>query len=125
MVDELDEGGQAPRLTELEEARAGVQLSRRLAVESLMATQDMPDVELLLDELVNRPPWHRQAACRGVGPDLFFPDRGDRLDKALAYCDGCVVRSQCLDSALQVATTTGVWGGTSGRHRKGLRRAVA
>jgi WhiB family redox-sensing transcriptional regulator len=86
----------------------------------------MPDVELLLDELVNRPAWHRSAACRGVGPDLFFPERGSGpLDAALAYCERCPVQAQCLAAGSKVGRTSGIWGGTSARQRQGLRRRVA
>jgi hypothetical protein len=71
---------QPPTLTELEEARAGAQLARQIDLSLLMASDDPPDVGVLLAELVNRPAWHRQAACRGAGPDLFFPERGSRRD---------------------------------------------
>jgi len=89
-----------------------------------MASDDPADVEVLA-QLVNRPAWHRQANCRGADPDLFFPERGDRPAQALAYCEDCSVRPECLASALEVAWTTGVWGGTTGAARKGLRRSVA
>lgn len=58
---------QPPTLTELEEARANVQESRRVALEALMASEDMPDVEAPPAELVNRPEWHRRARCRVRG----------------------------------------------------------
>jgi WhiB family transcriptional regulator, redox-sensing transcriptional regulator len=117
---------QSPALTELEEARAGAQLARQVDLEWLMASDDPPDVGVLLAELVNRPAWHRQANCRGADPDRFFPLRGDgRPVAALALCEDCSVRSECLATAFEVASTTGVWGGTTGRDRKGLRRSVA
>ena len=129
MVDLLTEDStpyQAPTLTELEAARADAAMAERRSVEWLMATQDSPDVEILLAQLVNRPDWHRQAACKGAGPDLFFPERGDgRPVAALALCEDCTVRSQCLASALEEASTVGVWGGTTGANRRGLRRVVA
>jgi len=118
MVDLLDEDPtprQSPTLTELEEARAGVARSRHLAIESLMASADAPDIEYLLAQFVSRPAWHGQAKCRGADPDLFFPERGDRPARALAYCEECPVRPQCLASALEVASTPGVWGGTDVR----------
>ena len=79
MADELTEDStpnQAPTLTELEEARAGVELARHVAVEGLMS-DDPADVGELLEELVSRPAWHRSAACRGAEPDLFFSGRAD------------------------------------------------
>jgi WhiB family redox-sensing transcriptional regulator len=78
----------------------------------------------LLAELVNRPAWHFEAACRGRDPALFFPARGEGGPfAALAYCEGCSVRSQCLAAALEVPST-GVWGGTTGLERRGLRRGA-
>jgi hypothetical protein len=35
-----------------------------------------------LDELLQRPSWQRRAACRGLGPERFFPELGDPLDDA-------------------------------------------
>jgi len=69
-----------------------------------MASDDPPDVGVLLGELVNGPAWHCQAACRGADPDLFFPERGDRPGRALALSESCSVRPQCLASALGVAS---------------------
>jgi WhiB family redox-sensing transcriptional regulator len=101
-------------------------LARHVAVEGLMASDDPPDVGVLLAEFVNRPAWHPLANCRGADPDLFFPDRADGPPvAALAYCEDCSVRQECLAPALEVAWTTGVWGGTTGAARKGLRRSVA
>ena len=86
---------------------------------------EAPDVAVLLAELINRPPWHADAACRGPDPALFFPLRGNgRPVVALAHCEGCSVRSECLAAALEVPAT-GVWGGTTGLARRTLRRGVA
>jgi hypothetical protein len=114
---------QPPTPTELAEARAGVVLARQIDLDWLMASEEMPDVDILLAELVNRPAWHRSAACRGADPDLFFPERADGPPvAALSYCEACPVRPQCLAPALEVASTVGVWGGTTGRVRRRLRR---
>jgi len=114
MVDLLAEDPtlrQSPTLTGLEEARVGVERRRQIDLEWLMAFDDPPDVEVLLAELVNRPAWHALANCRGAGPDPFFPERGDRPGRSLAYCEDCSVKPQCPASALEVASTSGVWGG--------------
>lgn len=91
-----------------------------------LMTPEAPDVDELLEELVNRPAWHRRAACRGMESDLFFPERGVKLDKAQAVCGGCSVRSECLAAAVDAGPRTpGIWGGTSERARRVLRRGRA
>lgn len=124
MVDLLNED-QPPTLSELEAARIDVVLARRRTVAWLMTTET-PDVEQLLAEIVNRPSWHRKAACRGMETDLFFPERGVKLDAARSVCEGCSVRSECLTAALDAGPRTpGVWGGVSERGRRVLRRGAA
>ncbi len=76
-------------------------LAERRSIEWLMSSEEAPDFAVVLAELLNRPEWHKRAACRGAGPDLFFPERGRRDPKARAFCESCQVRSQCLDSVLQ------------------------
>ncbi len=82
--------------------------------------------------------WMDRAACLGVDPEVFFPDRGDLhgLGEALAVCAGCPVRHECLEFALSENLTHGVYGGmpqtlrrtertrrglAAYRHRYGLR----
>jgi WhiB family redox-sensing transcriptional regulator len=71
--------------------------------------------------LSERPSWHAAAACNGVGPDVFFPGRGESAEAARRFCDSCTVVTECLDSALE-HRDTGVWAGTSGRQRRKIRR---
>lgn len=68
--------------------------------------------------------WMDRAACRGVDPDLFHPDRGANLvmREAKAVCAGCPVRARCLHYALETREIYGVWGGTSERERRRIRR---
>ncbi|MCO8127862.1 WhiB family transcriptional regulator [Acidimicrobiia bacterium EGI L10123] len=62
-------------------------------------------------------------ACRGADPDLFFPDRGESLEPAKRICSECVVRDECLEHALASGERFGVWGGTSERERRRIRRS--
>jgi WhiB family redox-sensing transcriptional regulator len=55
--------------------------------------------------------WHDQAACRGLDPDMFFPERGDSGAEAKGVCEGCPVRLDCLEWALETNQIAGVWGG--------------
>ena len=80
--------------------------------------------DLSLDDLVKRPSWHRQAACRGKGTDTFFPSPGDSLTAARAVCAACPVRTECLADAVADAGLQGFWGGTSERDRRHIRREL-
>lgn len=62
-------------------------------------------------------------SCRGSDPDVFFPDRGESLEPAKAICAECIVRDECLEYALDNRERFGIWGGTSERERRRLRRA--
>ncbi|MFE6460418.1 WhiB family transcriptional regulator [Streptomyces cinereoruber] len=67
------------------------------------------------------------AACRGEDPDLFFPvgETGPALlqeEEAKAVCRRCPLMVSCLQGALDRNETEGVWGGTSPRDRRNLRR---
>jgi WhiB family redox-sensing transcriptional regulator len=75
-----------------------------------------------LDDLLNRPAWHADAACRGMGPDLFFGDPL-RAVEAKKVCAGCPVTAECL--AAGMTEQRGVWGGTGWKARRRLLRAAA
>lgn len=77
-------------------------------------------------EWAPRPEWFDEAACRGVDPGLFHPARGDYAVErnALAICAGCPVRDQCLTHAVTHHELHGIWGGTSARERRDMRRQV-
>lgn len=69
--------------------------------------------------------WRNLAACRGMDPDLFFPERGDlyTAQAAQAVCGTCPVAAECLEFAIEVGEKIGVWGGLSGNDlRKEKRR---
>lgn len=80
---------------------------------------------LTVDDL-NNEEWHKYAACRGLDVNLFFPEKGvSRIQMAnvKAVCSRCVVASSCLDYAVsQSDDPEGIWGGTSPRERRELRR---
>lgn len=71
--------------------------------------------------------WRKQAACRGMDPNLFFVDRGDtkKCREARAICEPCPVKAECLQYAIDLDShLEGVWGGTTERERRGLRRVT-
>jgi len=62
------------------------------------------------------------AACAGVDPELFFPERGASTNEAKAVCAGCVVRDACLEYAMDNNERWGIWGGLARRERIRLRK---
>jgi WhiB family transcriptional regulator, redox-sensing transcriptional regulator len=72
--------------------------------------------------------WRDQAACLDEDPELFFPEQGEwaKARQAKAVCQRCAVRGPCLHDALNgpqaTHDETGIFGGTTPRERRGLRR---
>lgn len=73
----------------------------------------------LEDELLS---WQADALCAQTDPEAFFPEKGGSTREAKRICDGCEVRSECLDYALANDERFGIWGGLSERERRRLRR---
>ena len=82
-------------------------------------TRSPGDITGLLLEPVR---WHKDAACLEADPDLFFPERGGSSKEARAYCARCPVVHDCLTYALDNREEFGIWGNTSERERRVLRR---
>jgi WhiB family redox-sensing transcriptional regulator len=72
--------------------------------------------------------WQVEAKCAELpirkSDAMFFPDRGGSSKAARAMCAGCPVRSECLEYALDNKEAFGIWGGTSERERRQLRRGL-
>jgi WhiB family redox-sensing transcriptional regulator len=66
--------------------------------------------------------WAHGALCRGMSVDIFFAQRPEEIAAAKAICRRCPVRGLCLDEATRNPGRRGVWGGTSERERRALRR---
>lgn len=66
--------------------------------------------------------WQTDALCAQTDPEAFFPEKGGSTREAKRICDGCEVRSECLDYALANDERFGIWGGLSERERRKLRR---
>jgi WhiB family transcriptional regulator, redox-sensing transcriptional regulator len=68
--------------------------------------------------------WRKQAACRGLDVEAFYPISEDEADaaEAKAICAECPVRQACLEHALAHREREGVWGGTTERERRRLVR---
>jgi WhiB family redox-sensing transcriptional regulator len=74
------------------------------------------------------PEWARDAACKDLEPEeahaYFFPQRGGSAKAGRALCKRCPVAAQCLELALTEGEAFGIWGGTSERQRRVLRREM-
>lgn len=66
--------------------------------------------------------WTDLAACAGMPTRLWFPEPGDSTKEALAICSTCAVRAECLQYALDNGERFGLYGGTTAKERKTLRR---
>lgn len=69
--------------------------------------------------------WQVSARCVEADPEIFFPERGGSSKAARAVCRECPVRLECLRYALANREQFGIWGGTSERERRRLRRMSA
>jgi WhiB family transcriptional regulator, redox-sensing transcriptional regulator len=69
--------------------------------------------------------WQTNARCTEVDPEIFFPERGGSSKSARAVCDKCLVKQDCLEYALKNKEQFGIWGGTSERERRKIRRERA
>lgn len=68
------------------------------------------------------PNWFAAAACRGMNPELFHPERGEDVNDAKRVCADCPVAVDCLEYALGRGIKFGIWGGKSERERRKIRR---
>ena len=68
------------------------------------------------------PWWFQDAACTGLGFDLFFEPFATR--RAQIICEGCKVRDRCLAYAQHHRLTDGIWGGLTAEERRELRKAA-
>lgn len=80
-----------------------------------------PCSNLVYVEFIPRP-WVKHAICRGIDPDLFYPERGESTAEAKAVCKECPVRTECGEYALEIGEKFGIWGGMSERERRRIRR---
>lgn len=69
--------------------------------------------------------WREAALCAQTDPEAFYPDKGGSTREALAVCRRCPVQGPCLEYALVHDERFGIWGGTTERQRRRLRREGA
>jgi WhiB family transcriptional regulator, redox-sensing transcriptional regulator len=88
----------------------------------MSAEPDAPTPAELFLQMLARPTWMADAACRETPSVSFFPERGQDARPAKAVCARCLVRAECLAFAEACGRDiVGIWGGTSERERRGRR----
>jgi WhiB family redox-sensing transcriptional regulator len=75
----------------------------------------------------NTTEWKWDAACQGMGPDVFYMEHGEKAENmmkivaAREICGRCPVKVECLRYAVDNCIGTGIWAGTTPNQRKRLR----
>ncbi|HET9672111.1 MAG TPA: WhiB family transcriptional regulator [Actinomycetota bacterium] len=92
-----------------------------------MRTDRYPEIDLDLLPANPSPPdmWQDRSACYGIDPNVFFPISEEEAGPALAFCNACRIRTECLAWALKNGERYGVWGGLTEQQRRRLARQVA
>jgi WhiB family transcriptional regulator, redox-sensing transcriptional regulator len=70
-----------------------------------------------------RPGWHADALCREYPAISWFPESHHKSTPATAICNRCLVKTQCLATAV-IDGELGVWGGTNPTQRAHIARKV-
>lgn len=76
-----------------------------------------------------RPEWQKDAACRGMDINLFFPRRGEtkQTREAKKICESCPVINECREYSFELAQhfeTVGIFGGMATRNRQNALSAM-
>jgi WhiB family redox-sensing transcriptional regulator len=102
-----------------------------LASGGIPAARDSEQPDEMLDDLTTQ--WQHRAACRGEDSTYFFApnyfekraEKNAREAVAKAFCARCPVREVCLEYALKVRETHGIWGGLNEMERRAVLRERA
>jgi WhiB family redox-sensing transcriptional regulator len=91
----------------------------------------MTSVSTALKPVADNWEWQHQGACVDKDPESFFlepnmrgKEKRTREVNAVAICNTCPVKQQCLDHALKVPEVYGVWGGMTEEQRHILARRL-
>jgi len=69
--------------------------------------------------------WQERALCAHSDHEASIPEKGGSTREAKRICQGCEVRSECLEYALAHDERFGIWGGLSERERRKLKKRPA
>lgn len=69
--------------------------------------------------------WLDDASCAQTDPEAFNPEKGGSARRAKAICAMCDVEAECLAYALANHPLPGVYGRTTERERRAMKRDAA
>jgi Transcription factor WhiB len=73
--------------------------------------------------------WQLYAKCASLSltdsDDLFFVDRGGKINRAQAYCADCPVKESCMMFSLTEPGITGFWAGMDDEDRVQVRKLLS
>lgn len=84
-------------------------------------------IDIDLDAIMRRPSWQRRGACGPYPKTWWYPNArttAEQKCQALALCESCPVRAECLEYALE-HHEQGMWAGTIAADRRRIRRERA
>jgi WhiB family redox-sensing transcriptional regulator len=69
-------------------------------------------------------PFDGTQLCVDYDTEIFFPEEYEPSDVAQAkkVCNDCWIKDKCLAYALSINEKEGVWGGTTPKERRNIRR---
>lgn len=93
----------------------------------------MSSIVRLPRPIVSSYEWQERGLCRGKAVEQFFTEdieegqraRRERADAAKAVCAACPVMQRCLQHAMSVPESFGIWGGTTPSERSRMLWDVA
>lgn len=60
------------------------------------------------------------ANCLTADPKIFFSAKIKDRELAMSLCNNCLVKSECLEFALEMESVDGIFGATTGDQRKAM-----
>jgi WhiB family redox-sensing transcriptional regulator len=94
---------------------------------AIMRTRPGTDVSTAsarLVEMLRRPAWQAEAACRGMGHRAFFVERGADVRAPKAICATCTVVDECRSYAAETGARDGIWAGVTAAKIRAWKRAA-
>ncbi|WP_423487912.1 WhiB family transcriptional regulator [Mycobacteroides sp. PCS013] len=79
-----------------------------------------------IQALGSPPKWAVNAVCAESTSEFFYPDEQDYITASAAKwaCRRCPVRDECLQWALENDEQFGVWGATTPKERRRIKRTA-